>query len=238
MELASDVGVPPFLVAGWIADDVRPAPFVALPMPLPLADMTECKLPMTLHQRLWKWPAKVGPINRAGTFPGMTSTPEEIPQTDAGLALPAIAAWPRGDDPIRTAPTYGEQPASIVPLPEQDGFGLRNVWTRAHPTLPMWSPKPVGGFANGSNVRFVIRGTTKDGTGTPLAACTVTAMRTLEMGAPLDPDPVVVAVETSDAAGAYSCQVPQNVPHQLIGYKAGSPDKAAVSVNNVMPEHL
>jgi hypothetical protein len=238
LELASDVEVPSVLVAGWQKESVSPPPFVLFPKALITNGDKPVALPMTTHMRLWKWPAMVGPINMAGGRPQMTPTPTELPTVDSGLSLPVIPAWPRGDDVMAPTPTYGMEPTPTIPRPEQELMGIRNVWTRGHPTLPMRAPVLVGGFVGGSNVRFVIRGTTKDGTGTPLAACTVIALRSGEMAAPLDPDAVVVDVETSDAGGAYSVQVPKNEPHQLIGYKVGSPDQAGVTVNTVMPEYL
>lgn len=235
VELAADVEVPSAMVAGWIMETAPPPPFVLFPNVRVTDDGQPVKIPMTVHQRLWKWPAMVGPINTAGGRPRMTATPAEIPTVDSGLSLRPMPTWPRGDAPMAPLPAYTLADPAAVPNSQQKAIGLRNVWTMDHPTLPMRAPLLAGGFVDGANARFIISGVTRDATGTPLGACTVTALRVPEMGAPLDPDAAVVAVVASDGSGVYTAQVPQNVPHQLIGYKAGAPDVAGVTLNTIMP---
>ncbi len=236
VELANDVEVPPFLVAGWIADDVKPAPFVVLPMPFPLGDMSVFEIPSTLHQRIYKWPARVGPINTAGSSPKMTPTPKEIPQADSGLVLPSIVAWPRGDDQISPYPSYCAQPAVMVPLAELKGNGQKNVWTADHPTAPMWKPVVFGGYVDGSNVRFVISGVTRDGAEAALGGCTVYLMRSDKLAVNIDQygNPII-GIKVSDASGNYEFQAGANVPHQLTAYLAGAPDVAGVTRADVVP---
>jgi hypothetical protein len=242
-ELAADdlsgVAVPTFLVAGWMMESAPSPAFTLLPMPLALQPEAFAAprpvLPMTMHMRLWKWPALVGPINVAGSRPQMTPTPQELPTVDSGLYLPVMPTWPRGDDQIASTPTYALDPTPTIPRPEQELLGLRNVWTRHHPTLPMWAPEIVGGFVGGSNVRQVLSGVTRDGTGVALAACTVKAFRADQIVIPFDQDVAMVATTVSDGGGAYTLEVRENAPHQLTGYKTGSPDLAGITLNTVLP---
>jgi hypothetical protein len=233
--LAADIEPPSVLIAGWMAESSAPRPFVLFPEVLVSDDKAAVTLPVTMHNRLWKWPALVGPINIAGGSPSMVATPSEIPTIDSGLSLPAITAWPRGDDASPPLPFSDVMPTQKIPCPEQEAMGLRNVWTRAHPTLPMWAPEIVGGWVGGSNARFVISGVTRGSTGSPLGGCNVIAMSTEEMAVARDPDAVIVDIEVSDANGAFALQVPRNVAHMLVGYKAGSPDVAGVTVNTLQP---
>jgi hypothetical protein len=233
VELANDIEVPLFLIAGWVADDKKPLPFVVLPMPSMIAERPAMQLPMTLHQRLWNWPEEVGPINRAGTFPGRTTTPKELPTVDSGLSLPVMPKWPRGDDPLKATPTYADQDAFSIPVKEQMAFGLRSIWTDGHKTLPMMKPALYGVFNDGSNIRFTVSGITRDGSGVALGGCSVEALRVDKMHPAVRQENALVAETVSDGSGNFSLDVPANVAYMLIGYKVGSPDVAGVTVNVV-----
>lgn len=234
---ADALAPPSALVAGWMMESSTPNLFTLFPNVLVTDNGRPVELPMTMHMRLWAWPREVGPINVAGDHPRTTTTPREL-GGDSGLFLPSIPSWPRGDDPMATTPTYGLVDSEKIPSPEQDAMGIRNVWTR-QPTLPMYAPSPIGGLTIGSNVRFVISGVTRDGTGAALGSCTVSAFRVDELVYPNDPDvfsdPMVSQTVSDASTGSYSIQVGFNTAHQLTGYKTGSPDLAGITVNTVTP---
>lgn len=96
--------------------------------------------------------------------------------------------------------------------------------------LPGLKLSAVRGFFNGNSPVFeypyALSGVTKDGTGTPLANVVVQEFRT--------DDDSYVHQTTSDANGAYSLPASNVLPHYLVAYKAGSPDVAGTTRNDLV----
>lgn len=91
-----------------------------------------------------------------------------------------------------------------------------------------------------ASVLWAIAGTTKDSSGAALGACRVVATETGRIAidgglATVGPEGDVVGETISNGAGAYSIPVAMNTAHQLIAYKAGSPDVAGITRNDVTP---
>lgn len=80
-----------------------------------------------------------------------------------------------------------------------------------------------GAFAK---VRVAISGTTKDSTGAALGSCIVNLFGTEAND--------FQGSTTSNGSGAYSFASVTLGPHYLVSYKAGSPDVAGTTVNNVV----
>lgn len=88
----------------------------------------------------------------------------------------------------------------------------------------------VRGFINGDTsvyvYPFAITGVTKDSTGAPLGSCPVVLFRTA--------DNSVAAQTTSDGSGNYRVDASPAIPHYAVAYKAGSPDVAGTTKNNLV----
>jgi hypothetical protein len=85
--------------------------------------------------------------------------------------------------------------------------------------------------------RWFVNGVTRDGAGAALDNCRVIVMRVDKIG--INPDILANPIEAdimSDAGGNYSVQTANNLPRQVLGYKAGGTDVAGVTVNTVIPE--
>jgi hypothetical protein len=105
------------------------------------------------------------------------------------------------------------------------------------PTLPdsFGRHTALDSFVESTN-RWFVNGITKDGAGAPLGDCRVLVMRADKVV--LNPDILANPVEadvTSDGTGNYSVQVPNDLPRQMMSYKAGGTDVAGVTVNTVIP---
>lgn len=80
--------------------------------------------------------------------------------------------------------------------------------------------------------QWLLSGITRDNVGVALGDCQVAILETGRIavdGAP------VVAQTVSDGAGNYSVAVPTNTAFQAIAYKAGTPDVAGISRNDLVP---
>lgn len=75
--------------------------------------------------------------------------------------------------------------------------------------------------------KWRISGITKDSTGTVLATCVVDVFKTS--------DDVIQGTNTSNANGEYLVEVPTQVNHYAVAYKAGSPDVAGTTRNDLSP---
>ena len=88
-----------------------------------------------------------------------------------------------------------------------------------------------------STRRWFVSGTTRDGTGAALGNSRVVLAQSNKIL--VNPDILanpILADVVSDAGGAYSIQVSGAGPFQGMGYKAGSPDLAGVTRNDVAPD--
>lgn len=84
-----------------------------------------------------------------------------------------------------------------------------------------------------ASVLWFITGVTKDSTQAPLGNCRVVG---LETGRIENENIQAEVGETiSDGSGNYTLPVPMNTAYQLTGYKAGSPDVAGITRNDVTP---
>jgi hypothetical protein len=84
-----------------------------------------------------------------------------------------------------------------------------------------------------ASVLWAISGVTKDSAGAPLGNCRIVAFETgrIEIG-----EGESEAGETlSDGSGNYVIPVALNTAHQLTAYKAGSPDVAGITRNDITP---
>lgn len=88
-----------------------------------------------------------------------------------------------------------------------------------------------------STRRWFVMGVTRDGTGATLGAARVLMARTDKVG--INPDILASPVEgdvVSDANGNFLFQVPNDLPRWLAAYKAGAPDVAGITRNDVLPD--
>jgi hypothetical protein len=81
--------------------------------------------------------------------------------------------------------------------------------------------------------RFALTGVTRDGTGAALGNCRVVAFETGRIG--VEGIEATVGETISDESGNYTLEVSLNTSHQLIAYKAGSPDVAGITKNTITP---
>ena len=84
-----------------------------------------------------------------------------------------------------------------------------------------------------STVRWVISGVTRDKDGVALGNCRVRVFETGRMT--LDLVESEVGEVDSDGSGNYSIDVPMNTLYQVTAYLAGSPDRAGISRNDLIP---
>lgn len=85
-----------------------------------------------------------------------------------------------------------------------------------------------------ATTRFAFVGVTRDGTGAALGNCTVRSIRQRDIAT--NGIESEVSETVSDGSGNYTLYVGGNDPHQLVAYLAGSPDRAGVSANTVVPD--
>jgi hypothetical protein len=86
---------------------------------------------------------------------------------------------------------------------------------------------------SGTQSGKVISGITYDANGAVLAACTVKAFRSTTVDnllADTQEGPTLL----SGAEGGYAMPLPNNDPHYLVGYKAGSPDVTGATLNTLV----
>ena len=93
-----------------------------------------------------------------------------------------------------------------------------------------------GGYYPGGNLAFrspslnatslYISGITKDSTGAPLGGCAVKLFRST--------DDIMILSTVSDATGNYSFPVLVGGPFYVVAYKAGSPDVAGATRNDLV----
>lgn len=186
----------------------------------------EFALPMTMHQRLYQWPAEgVGPTNSAS---GVTTspTPKEIPMGQADFALaPVTVVAIAGQMP--ELPRIGLDTETVIP---PRGGRLSAQWT-VYPTMP-WTVYPLIRPVVGDAKLFTITGTVYDATGvTPVAGVRVVAICFCSIG--FGKAGYTVAETVSDGSGNYSL-VSTSRPTQVQVYKDGSPSLAGVSKADIL----
>lgn len=91
--------------------------------------------------------------------------------------------------------------------------------------LPMRQPWVVHELKPPPPTRYKISGVTKDSTGTPLAGCTVDVFRTAT--------DEITGTALSNDNGEYQVEAPTQNAHYAVAYKAGSPDVAGTTRNDV-----
>lgn len=84
-----------------------------------------------------------------------------------------------------------------------------------------------------ANVLWAISGTTRDSTGAALGDCVISANDSGR--GTVDAVQTEVGQTISDGSGLYSLPVPMNTAYQLTAYKAGAPDVAGITRNDVTP---
>lgn len=225
----------PFDVSEGDDETIRPALFpTSNAIPFKVALSSTYLQPMTFHQRLYQWPA-VGPMPYDAER-SVSQPPVEVPQGQSEWALRPITSIPINRVNDETTPLMGEQPLDTEAIIPQRGNRRRDAWT-VRKTMPWATTVFIRNVQlEGESGRWLIEGVTRDSTGTALGSCRVVAMRSdkIAINQDIQANPVVADL-TSDGSGNFSAQVGANVPHQLTAYKAGSPDVAGVTVNNVMP---
>lgn len=92
----------------------------------------------------------------------------------------------------------------------------------------------INNFVQGTE-RWQITGVTRDGAGAPLGNCRVVM---LEVGRIAVGQAPVVAETVSDGSGNYSIEVALNGAHQAIAYLDGSPDRAGISIDALVPAQV
>lgn len=165
---------------------------------------------------------------------------------DATWQVPAWAPSIVGDDVARS---QGDLVAGDQTLVSMTGMAAGDRVARAGSSLKAGGVivTPAGGplipfnpgamccfvspFVEDSST-FAITGTTRTGTGATLGNCAVVVLETGRISQCQAP---VAAMGTSDGAGAFSLAVPTNTAYQLTGYLSGSPDKAGITKNTVVP---
>jgi len=96
----------------------------------------------------------------------------------------------------------------------------RGKWSRSRSRGAVFiSPKPFG--RNPS-----LTGISRDNTGAALGGCTVKLFRTW--------DDVMIASAVSDGSGSYTLFPASSGPYYLVEYKAGAPDVAGTSRNDLV----
>lgn len=238
--LADDFDAQLPIVAGAILDMAAQSPVpVLLEEGTPVFKDPETKvLPMTAHQRIFQWPS-VGPVSNAGGPPVLVAAPVELSQLDAGIVL-AIPEVLLPFDELKEdsfSAAIDSMAELVIPRPRINQMGFRNQWTarQSDPIAFSMRLKPV---MEGSSVRFIISGVTRNGSGAALGGCTVSVFRVDELAYPNDPDVFsdpLIAQTTSDGSGNYSVEVRGPGPYQLTAYLAGAPDVAGVTVNTITP---
>lgn len=106
-----------------------------------------------------------------------------------------------------------------------------------------------------STARFTLTGVTRDSAGTALGNCRVVVHETgrlavsnpppIQFYSAGNPNPAtwgstasMVGETISDGSGNYSVPVPMNTAYQATGYKAGSPDVAGITRNDITPSQV
>lgn len=103
------------------------------------------------------------------------------------------------------------------------GFGSTNGFNGCDSSHQYWEFNLMA--PTGNHARKRVSGTTKDNTGAALGSCTVNLHNT-STG-------LLVDTQTSDVNGSYNCEDYNNVSCYAASFKAGSPDVAGVTDNNI-----
>lgn len=163
----------------------------------------------------------------------------------AGLPLDSTGAWTAIMDEeiiigaigpempeslVAGACAFGSMPQVTIPRREIVDSGVFKKLTTVEMGGPYGQVIPPSPFKSSS--AFTLTGITKTGAGVALANCRVVAMQTGWIY--VDNAPVVIAETTSDGSGNFSMLL-RNIDYQIYAYKAGSPDVAGVSRNDLTP---
>ena len=105
------------------------------------------------------------------------------------------------------------------------------------PTIPVAYGQLTAVTPSGTTIRYYLSGTSRDSAGSPLASCTITVLR-METSPPYlgniySQAYIIEGTTTSDGSGNYTVNVSMGNLFQILFYKAGSPDVAGITVNNL-----
>lgn len=185
-----------------------------------ITQFPEAKLPMTMHQRIYQWPAQgTGPVRTQN--PSWATVPQEVPSTQMEWPVPVIPMVEMIFEERPPVPN-GLVTETVIP---QRGNSLRDFWT-LYPKAP-WVTVPLMLTKVGDSKVFKVTGVTYDRLGvTPVGGCRVVAMCTcsVKFGQPA----YVVGETVSDGSGNYSLNVTSREV-QILVYKDGSPDLSGTS---------
>jgi hypothetical protein len=113
--------------------------------------------------------------------------------------------------------------------PSQARFGSGGAFSAGQQLVDVPQAAIAFGVTSISRVagkfRRAIHDVTEDGTGAPLGNCTVHCFRTS--------NDVLVDLQPSDASGNYEVSVYDDGPFYCVAYKAGSPDVAGTTSNQL-----
>ena len=223
--------IKPFDVSEGDDETIRPALFQtceAIPfMPSPLESVF--LYPMTCYQRMYQWPP-VGPMPYDGER-NVSLPPVEVPAGQDQWSLQPVACLAINRTSNEVMPELDGQPLDTETIIPQRGNRRRDYWT-VRKTMPMVPTVFLRMPFEGDSRRFKITGITKDSAGTPVGGCRVVAYETATMGYGLSNS--VDGETVSDGSGNYSIDVSSNpITYTVIAYKAGSPDVAGITRNDV-----
>jgi hypothetical protein len=165
-------------------------------------------------------PAPLDYVNPRGTFEN------PIPIQPQNLQNNFICSSTGTQIPLQNVMQMGQHPVGI-----EGQYAYMTTPMQAMLTDSVW-PNSI----QTTTARFSILGITKDSTGAVLGSCRVVCFETarIEIGE----GESEVGEVISDGSGNYTIPVPLNTAYQLTAYKAGSPDVAGITVNNVVPSQI
>ena len=169
---------------------------------------------------------------------GKSYPPKEIVAGQLDWPTQPVTSGPifRIDD--ETTPLMREQPLDtefFVPARGMPFLEFRTLY-KTSPWVPTVFVK--NNQYGGDTRKWFAQGITRNGTdSTPLGSCDVIVMRVDKqiVNADVNANPVVGVTVSDPSTGAYSVQVASNVPHQVLSYKTGSPDKAGATLETAIP---
>lgn len=248
-----------FVLAGWTIGDTAlgstldPRPTGAvLQGEEPLSNFTGDAVPRAMIGWIpyTPQPANIGPMAVQGGLVGMVPIGPALAvnpiidptQQFLNSALPLDSNglyFPNDDvlnfaEPIQSRVLAGEAPLAAPvtignPRPEIMRSGSLKIITSAEVSASFgWKVYET----QLSYQRFTLNGTTVDGSGAALANCRVVAQQSSWIYVGQAPE--TIAETVSDGSGNFSLTL-RNIDYQLVAYKAGSPDQAGITRNDVTP---
>lgn len=226
---------------------------MVLPGEEPLGNMTGAAVPRAMigWNPYTPQAAAIGPMATQGGVVGMVPIGPAVavsPIIDptqqflfSALPLDATGMYFPNDDvlgsfaePSWSGVLQGEAPLTAPPLPanprgEIARSGLLKVITKTEVSATFgWKVYET----QLSYQSFTLNGTTVDGSGAALANCRVIAYQSGWIYVAQGTE--TIAETVSDGSGAFSLTL-RNIDYQLVAYKAGTPDKAGITRNDVTP---